>query len=235
MRNIIMLDIPFSFGEVNDVIHPVLLQDEKNLVLIDCGYIGFLPLIEQAIKDKGLDCHRLTHVVITHQDHDHMGALWVLKQKYPQVQVVASEVEAPYISGTEKSLRLVQAEQMQEFLPEEQKEFGLKFCELLRSVKTVPVDCCVKDGDVMDWCGGCKVIATPGHTPGHLSFSLEEGRIIVAGDAAVLENGRLIVANPQFALDLEQAEQSFQKITECGAQKIYCYHGGLWQTPEKTK
>jgi len=47
--------------------------------LIDCGYIGYLPAVEQAMLEKGLDCSKLTHVLIIHQDHDHMGAPYDLK------------------------------------------------------------------------------------------------------------------------------------------------------------
>lgn len=40
--------------------------------------------------------------------------------------------------------------------------------------------------------------------------------------------GRLIIANPQYALDLNQAEASLQKVRNYGADTIICYHGGVW-------
>ena len=167
MNQLTVFNISAQFGGAHEVIHPVVLQDASHLVLIDCGYVGFLPQIEQALTEGGFSARDLTHVYITHQDHDHMGALADLKSKYPGVQVVAGREEAPYISGAKKSLRLAQAEAMQEQLPPEQQEFGRAFCALLKRVQPVPVDVEVKDGDVLDWCGGCIVLATPGHTPGH--------------------------------------------------------------------
>ena len=95
-------------------IFPVVLQDQTEKILIDCGYIGFLPKIETALRQN-----------------DHMGALRALKDKYPQIQVVASDQEAGYISGRKKSLRLLQAEQMQAYFPEEQKAAGEQFIRLL--------------------------------------------------------------------------------------------------------
>lgn len=226
MNKIIVLDIKFKFSEAEEVIHPVLLIDDKNMVLIDCGYTGFFPLIKQAMEENNLNCADLTHILITHQDHDHMGALYELKQKYPHIQVVAGRQEEPYISGRLKSLRLEQAEAIQENLPEEQKAFGLAFCNMLRSVQPVMVDVVVEDGDTFDWCGGCTIVETPGHTPGHISVFLNQAKVMITGDAAALEDGRLVVANPQYTLDIKEAEASLQKIKAYEAKEIICYHGG---------
>lgn len=226
MADIVVLDVKFKFGHIEDIIHPVVLKDDVNMVLIDCGYTNFLPHIERAMEEKKLACRELTHILITHQDHDHMGALYELKQKYPKVQVVASENEIPYISGKSKSLRLEQAEEMQSNLPEEQKPFGLAFCNLLKNVRPAEVDLVVRDGDVFDWCGGCTIIGTPGHTPGHISIYINKKKVLITGDAAALENRELVIANPQFALDLKKAEESLRKIINYGAREIICYHGG---------
>ncbi|WMC91866.1 MBL fold metallo-hydrolase [Kineothrix sp. MB12-C1] len=228
MHRVIVLDITFEFSGVEDVIHPVVLQDENDTVLIDCGYIGFLPKIEASLLEGGIVPSTLTKVVITHHDHDHMGALADLKQKYPYIQVLSGEGEASYINGSAKSLRLEQAETMQELLSEEQKPFGEAFCELLRSVKNVKVDELVSDGGRMEWCGGCEIISTPGHTPGHISLYLPKHRTIIAGDAIVLEDGRPVIANPEYAINKEQAELSLEKLLGYDADRIICYHGGIY-------
>ncbi len=114
-----------------------------------------------------------------------MGAAAELKARYPGIQVMASREEAPYISGALKNLRLQQAERMQERLPAEQKAFGIQFCERLRKVPPVPLDGLVSGGDIFDWGGGCEIVATPGHTPGHISVRALDGAFVVTGDAAV--------------------------------------------------
>ena len=96
-----------------------------------------------------------------------------------------------------------------------------------REVEAAEVDTTVSDGDVLPFCGGCLVIATPGHTLGHLSLYLPALDTLVAGDAAVLSAGKLALANPQYAQDLAQAELSLQKIISIGAKTIVCYHGGV--------
>lgn len=228
MCKIIVLEIDFQFGGMKDSIYPVVLVDKKEIILVDCGYIGFLPKIEQALIEKGINPDLLTKLVITHHDHDHMGALYDLKKKYPQIKVVASNIESRYISGKEKSLRLEQAESMQKHLPEEQKAFGEQFITLLKQVKPVKVDCVVRDGKMKEWCGGCKIIETNGHMPGHISLYLPTFKTIIAGDAMTLENGKPAIANPQFTLDREAAIGSMNKLLGLGAERIICYHGGIY-------
>lgn len=226
MGNITILTMDFSFQGREDSIHPVVLQDDHHVVLVDCGYVGSLALLEKELQKNHIEPNTLTHLVITHHDHDHMGTAAELKEKYPSIQVVASEAETPYISGRAKSLRLIQAEQLQQYLPEEQKEFGEKFCAVVRAVKPVPVNIQVKDGDRFDWCGGCLIMATFGHTLGHISLYMEKENCLIVGDAATIENNELVIANPQFTLDPESANQSLEKIKQMRVGDKICYHGG---------
>lgn len=233
MKKIVMLDINFSYENEIQTINPVLLIDRNDVVLVDCGYPNFLTLLEDEMKLKGIEPSSLTKVLITHHDNDHMGALSELKEKYPKIKVVASEIDSKFISGEKKSLRLEQAEEVLKDLPEEQKQIGIEFCETLRKVKPVNVDITVKDGDYFDWGGGCQIISTPGHMPGHISLYLKEANSIITGDAAVIENSKLVVANPQFALDLELAEKSLEKLKSMNAANYYCFHGGKLINPIK--
>ena len=229
MENIIVLNIKYKFGDIEGVIHPVILKDNNEMILIDCGYAGFMTIIEDAMKSENLDCNQLTKILITHHDHDHMGALPDFKQKYPNINIIASGIEAPYIAGEKKSLRLEQAEELQNTLSEEQKPFGKAFCEILKSIKPAKVDLLVNDGEVMNWCGGCEIVGTPGHTPGHISLYLKSKKTIITGDAVALENSQLVIANPQFTLDIENANKSISKILDFDAETYICYHGGIYK------
>jgi glyoxylase-like metal-dependent hydrolase (beta-lactamase superfamily II) len=171
----------------------------------------------------------ITHVILTHHDHDHVGAAAALKQEYPNVRILASAEEAPYVSGSKKSLRLEQAERLQKELPEEQQAFGAAFCDLLRSVEPVQVDRVLQEDERLPFCGGCQVLATPGHTPGHISLYLKEFDTILSGDAMALEQGQPVLPNPQFTLDLQRAKDSMQRLLSNPAQSIIFYHGGLFK------
>ena len=137
--------------------------------------------------------------------------------------VIASEIDSEYISGQKTSLRWEPAEEVRTDLPEEQNQLGIELCETLRKVKPVNVDITVKDGDYFEWAGGCQVISTPGHMPGHISLYLKEVNSIITGDAAVIENNKLAIANPQFTLDLELAKKSLEKLMSMNAYNYYCW------------
>lgn len=227
MKKIIIFDIEMTYGNIRDTIHPVVLCDESDYVLVDCGYVGSFSRIEEALQMNGISPEAITYILLTHQDHDHMGAAAAFKSKYPGIRIMASSTETPYISGNQKSLRLEQAEQMQKTLPSEQQAFGEAFCDLLRTVKPVQIDCQLNVDDLLPFCGGCQVVATPGHTPGHISLYLTEFDTIISGDAMALENGNLVIANPQFTLDTEEATASMKRLFAYPAKRIICYHGGV--------
>ena len=225
--HILEIDFPFN-GEIN-VLYPVVLQTDQQLVLVDCGYAGFLPLLEKALLKHQLSLNQLTGIIITHHDIDHMGALAELKNKYPSIPVYSSAVEAPYISGKHKSLRLVQAEQMLDTIAEEYKPGALQFIELLKTLQAVPVDHFLALDREIDWLSGIEVIHTPGHMPGHISLYIPQNKTLIAADAIVTENGRLEIANPQFTLDLDEAVRSVRKLNQLEIDQMICYHGGLVQ------
>jgi glyoxylase-like metal-dependent hydrolase (beta-lactamase superfamily II) len=64
-----------------------------------------------------------------------------------------------------------------------------------------------------------RVIATPGHTPGHISLYLPELDTIISGDAMALENGKPVIANPQFTLNMEEAAASMERFILLSRQK----------------
>jgi glyoxylase-like metal-dependent hydrolase (beta-lactamase superfamily II) len=77
-------------------------------------------------------------------------------------------------------------------------------------------------------CEGVRVIYTPGHTPGHISLLMENEKVFFAGDALAVENGKLVVANPQFTLDMEETRRSLEKIRNLEIETLICYHGNVY-------
>lgn len=226
---ILNFPITMPFGSTQITVYPTLLWDQQNIILVDCGFIGSLPILETELNRYGLSAEQVTGLVLTHHDHDHMGAAAALKRVNPRIKIYANQAEAPYISAQEKPLRLQQAEDMQKTLPPEQQDFGKAFCDMLRRVEPVSVDEFLHDGDYMDWCDGCRTIATPGHTPGHISLYMENDSIVITGDAMALENGLPVIANPLLTLNLEQAVKSMDKLMSLKANTYYCYHGGIYR------
>jgi glyoxylase-like metal-dependent hydrolase (beta-lactamase superfamily II) len=222
---IIELPIEYEFNRQKKCIYPSLIILNNELTLVDTGYINFLTLIENEILKNGYEMKNLKNIIITHYDDDHIGSLYDFKEKYPWITIITSEIESKYISGELKAERLIQAEEMLENMPNEDMEFGKWFIQQLKNLKPVLINKKVHDGDmILD--NECRVVATPGHTSGHISLYFPRLKSIITGDAAVKENHELVIANPQFCLNIEKAQQSLIKIKNLKAENYYCYHGG---------
>ena len=112
MKKINVLEIKFGLNDETNRIYPVIIEDEKEAILVDCGYPNFLPVIEKEAIVRGIDIKKLSKIIITHHDFDHMGSLATFKRKYLSIKVLASIDDEKYINGSKKSLRLQQAEDM---------------------------------------------------------------------------------------------------------------------------
>lgn len=218
--------IDLEIHAARKAIHPAWIKGEKYNILVDACYPGLLHRIEKAAADHGLSLADLTHVVITHHDFDHIGSLAALKRCYPQVQVVSSVKDAPYIGGYEKSLRLQQAEDLFDSLPEEEHSQALRFQHLLQSVEPVTVDRTLVDGEAI--VEGVIAIETPGHMPGHISIYIPSHKLVITGDALVYHYGQLEIANAGYTLDMKAALQSVAKIAKLDPETLLCYHGGYY-------
>ncbi|RDB06727.1 MBL fold metallo-hydrolase [Runella aurantiaca] len=220
-----VLEVRFDYNGKEEALYPVILKNKHQMILVDCGYAGFLPLIEDAAQKQGLSLQELTGVFITHHDIDHLGGLAELKNSYPALAVYAPVIEASYISGKEKSVRLMQAESLFESLPENQKSGALYFQEMLKNVQSVEVDAVFTEGET--FMEGVKIINTPGHMPGHVSIYLPENQTLIAADALVIEHDEFEIANPAFTLDLGAAVESVKKLKRLQIKRMICYHGGV--------
>ena len=110
------------------------------MLLIDCGYEGSLELLSRQMEKNNLRLDDLTGIIISHDDIDHVGGLYEIKEAYPAVKVYTSSIEAPYVSGEQKSLRLQQSEDLFETLPIEYRSWALEFQNSLKAIRRIPVD-----------------------------------------------------------------------------------------------
>src|SRR4051794_30783189 len=70
-----------------------------------------------------------------------------------------------------------------------------------------PVRTVADDDDVF----GLRIVASPGHTAGHVAVFDEQSRVLVAGDALTNTDG-LAGSNPQFTEDADAARASVRKL-----------------------
>ncbi len=80
----------------------------------------------------------------------------------------------------------------------------------------------VGDGDEVF---GLQIIATPGHTPGHICVFDPVGSQLVLGDAMVNVDDTLSGANPSYTADMARANQSIKKLAALRFEQAFFGHG----------
>ena len=80
----------------------------------------------------------------------------------------------------------------------------------------------VADGETVF---GLRVVATPGHTAGHIAVLDEAGGILVAGDALGTSGGTLTGSNPSFTEDADAAKATVVKLGKLTFETLLVGHG----------
>ncbi len=231
VAKVFVLSIPAQLQNGDDTVYPVVICDGVKAILVDTGLPGAAEYIANALGTVGVFLSQLAHIVLTHADADHVGSLGGLLRLAPQsVEVLCHEREKPYVQCDVPPLRLNMMEASLEKLSGERHA---QISALVQGMRAnykslgVPVTRTVEDGEMLPC--GVQVIYTPGHTPGHLSLYLKDSRMLIAGDALRIEDGKLLPA-PEWSLcDRAAMQVSLRKIASLDIDTIVCFHGGVFR------
>jgi glyoxylase-like metal-dependent hydrolase (beta-lactamase superfamily II) len=210
----LVLELPLGEWTMN---LSVILDPEKGATLVDTGLPGQAAMILEKLAAEGVPQNDLKRILITHQDVDHIGSLKALKEA-TGATVLALDVEIPYIDGTLPGYKIP---------PPERLEQNPEFKAMLDALESCAVDVALKDGEVLDLAGGVTVIATPGHTLGHISLLLNRSRALITGDALTSSGGTLAGPMEMATPDMATAKESIKKLANLDVEQILTYHGGM--------
>ncbi len=200
----------------NVIANPYLLIDPYGLTLIDAGLPGSHKKILRYLAGLGYTAHDLLRILITHADYDHVGGLALLKAA-SGARVFASPVEA---------------QAMLERHPSRTLKLRSGFTKLLYDLSTrffkpasVQVDELLAEGQVLPVLGGLRILETPGHTPGHLSFFSASAGILFCGDSIVSGESGLRGSTGANTWDQARADESVRRQAGLGATILCSGHG----------
>jgi glyoxylase-like metal-dependent hydrolase (beta-lactamase superfamily II) len=194
-----------------------LVREEDGFTLIDAGLPGSEEAILEGAREHGGIIRR---IALTHAHGDHVGSLDALHSALPDAEVLIPAREARFLAG---DMSLDPEE------PQAKLRGGWRVCE------TRPTRL-LSSGERM---GSLEVVASPGHTPGHVAFLDTRDGTLIAGDAfqtragvAVSGTLRLLFPFPALATWHEPtALKSAQILRALGPSRLAVGHGEVLEDP----
>lgn len=142
-------------------VNAYLVAEDDGLTLVDTMLSGSADRILAAAEGLG---RPITRVVLTHAHSDHAGSLDALAARLPGVEIAVSERESRLLAGDHD---------LDPSEPDSPLRGGWP------KVATHPTRL-LEHGDLV---GSLRVVAAPGHTPGHIALLDERDATLIAGDA----------------------------------------------------
>jgi glyoxylase-like metal-dependent hydrolase (beta-lactamase superfamily II) len=148
-------------------INSYLVSEDDGFTLVDTGWTNNAPAILAAAQAQGAPIMR---ILLTHAHSDHVGSLDAMHAALPEAEILMSARDARFIAG-ERSLDPGE--------PQTKLRGGYVNCE------TKPTRLLAAGERI----GSLEVIASPGHTPGHIAFLDTRDHSLIAGDAFQTQGG----------------------------------------------
>lgn len=200
-----------KFGGVN----AVLLEDGRDLTLIDAGLPGKASVVWEALRKLGRHPRDLRHLVLTHAHSDHIGgAAEIVRESGARTYMTAADASIAESGGPFRHMCPA---------PSLFNRIGYRLAwRPEERVDPVEINEILADGDVLPWTGGLKVIATPGHCAGQIALLCRDDKLLIAGDVCTHIFG---LGDPLGFEDIDQGRQSQHKIASLDFEAIAFGHG----------
>ncbi len=183
----------------------------ETYAIVEGGVSGITyPFLEQ-LSQLNVPPEAISHLVILHSHFDHMMVFPTLKERYPWMKMVTSDMNR----ATFSSERIVD-----KFFDSDRKitlalkEGGIiSEAPTLQSYTIFPLDIPVKEGSVLDLGRGMKMkfFEIPGHSPDCLAAFLEEEGLLFCSDGAGFYTPPDFF-RPNYWYRLDDAEKSLDRM-----------------------
>ncbi|WP_214367630.1 MBL fold metallo-hydrolase [Pseudonocardia sp. H11422] len=187
-------------------------DDDGSVTLIDTGVKSAPPRIVAGLAAMGKHPSDVTRIVLTHAHPDHGGGAAELARQTGAPVAVHSD-DAPY------------AEQGRSPRQDRSTPAGRIFARLHGGrFPPAPVGETLTGGQVLDVGGGLRVVATPGHSPGHISLLHEPTRLLITGDAIFNVLGMRLSPRP-LCSDYRMCRRTAHVLGELDYDRVAFTHG----------
>lgn len=180
-----------------------LVSTGTGVIAVDVGMDSDASDFLEGLGAVGIPADDLRGVLLTHWHNDHSAGASFLKNKYG-VPVYYDADDQPFLT------RQTASRGIRGWLGKHVPEDGVLV--LLRGLleeaapEAVTADHLVTDGEMIE--GEFRVLATPGHTRGHLAYMHEPTRTLFCGDALAVVSNRLRLMARPVTPDLRAAQAS---------------------------
>jgi glyoxylase-like metal-dependent hydrolase (beta-lactamase superfamily II) len=204
-------------GRAGGRVNAFLIEDGRQLTLIDTLYETDGRLVLEEIQRLGRSISDLKRIVITHAHRSHLGGLAELKRQSGAI-VCAHEWEADIIAGERKAqaVTILPRRPLRAYVP-----FQVGLALGFGKHPPCPVDEPLADEDEI---AGLRALHTPGHTPGHFAFYSEEPGVLLSGDA-IATWPRFEAGWPAFNLNPREQRTTIRRMAAFEPKKVGVGHG----------
>ena len=190
----------------------VLIHGERP-ILVDTGYGSDLSSTESLLRDAGVPPEQVSLVLNTHYHSDHVGGNYGLQTRY-DLPVAASRLEASLVNRRAPDV--------------------CSAVWLDQPIEPYTVERPLDDGDVIETGAvALHVVATPGHTLGHISLYAPEQAVLIAGDAVHSDDVAWMNIFREGAGALERALSTLDRLAQLEPRCMYSGHGPATASPLK--